>query len=817
MAGWRGLVYFLMVVSLVQVGAEYTGENDFIQRINYGVILKEDAKLFLAKESWLHTFQIDIPKNFQVSKGITLCEKQTQDCTNLNSLIHFITHLRQGTELHLQETIKAIHTLIPHSTMFTSKRNIRSFLPFIGSLAKGLFGTATMDDVNLLARHINSLNRKTQLIAKVLHQHGDHLSSFMSLVDNKTNNLMNGIQEYSKEISVLAHSINMSLVTLQQSMFSISKILINLTNQGNILRSKLDQFQTAVHSLVEGRISPLLLPKHTLTQALHKVQRILTDSYPGFYLTQFHPSFYYTNSNFMFIRNHSILYLTLRFPVSSHTDPLRLYKVLSLPVLVNNTFKHATKLLDLPDFFAVTHQHDYYLPLSAKQLTNCKHDSAITCNFNLALIPSHVQQCTIALFKNDMKQVKRLCNFRFLENHLTHDIIELSSTSVLVYQNKQTLLPGCRFCVINLPCKCSLATKSLYLAPRLVQCYNNTKEVSILHPVNLALLQEFFSDGKLKSIPANKLFSSQVQLSIPHFTFYKHNINNILAADQQMHLSLKKMTAAARNDSKIFKTLTELLLDGLISLQSDWPDLNAILSFASIGIGSLAILVCIYLFLKFRKMATTILVLQQIVKTKSQTIPSFIYEKITKKPEPTETSSIEKFLASEFSWLHASVILSTMVLIFLTVLVCYLYRSRKSKYTTVYIEITSGCDCVTIPLLSLSLCPSYYDFTTPSVDDISLSAFPQCKLFVIFSSFVITNKLTTKPANIPTMIGIDLFTRYKLNKIFMQSFDAYVLVTHQGFVSVLNAPISFLNTPKTNQNIQQPLSQPSQVSMYPRL
>lgn len=49
MAGWRGLVYFLMVVSLVQVGAEYTGENDFIQRINYGVIFKEDAKLFLAK------------------------------------------------------------------------------------------------------------------------------------------------------------------------------------------------------------------------------------------------------------------------------------------------------------------------------------------------------------------------------------------------------------------------------------------------------------------------------------------------------------------------------------------------------------------------------------------------------------------------------------------------------------------------------------------------------------------------------------------------------------------------------------------------
>lgn len=111
-------------------------------------------------------------------------------------------------------------------------------------------------------------------------------------------------------------------------MFNISKILINLTNTGNILRSNLDQFQAAVQSLVMGRVSTLLLPKQTLTHALHKVQGILTQSYPGFYLTHLHPSFYYTNRNFMFIRNHSILYPTLRhvrFPVSS---PAQLFSFL---------------------------------------------------------------------------------------------------------------------------------------------------------------------------------------------------------------------------------------------------------------------------------------------------------------------------------------------------------------------------------------------------------------------------------------------------------------------------------------------------------
>ncbi|XP_052083821.1 uncharacterized protein LOC127721190 [Mytilus californianus] len=415
--------------------------------------------------------------------------------------------------MHLLDTIKAIHTLIPHSTILSSKRNIRSFLPFIGSLAKGLFGTSTMSDVNLLARHINALNKRTELLSDVLHQHGDHLSSYMSVMDNRTTNLMSGIQINSKEIATLAHSMNLSLVTLQQSMFNIFQILINLTNTGNILRRNLDQFQAAVQSLVMGRVSPLLLLKQTLTHALHKVQGISTKSYPGFYLTQLHPSFYYTNRNFMFMRNHSILYLTLRFPVSSHSQPLQLFKVISLPVPVNNTLKHATKLLDLPDFLALTHQHDYYLPLSSNQLTNCQHVSVITCSFNIALVPSHVKQCTIALFNNDKKQVKSLCNFRFLENHLTHDIIELSSTSVLVYQsdklainchNKQNLLPGCKDCVVSLPCKCSLSTKSLYLSPRLVQCYNNTQEVSVQYPVNLALLQEYFSDKQLSSTSYNK-------------------------------------------------------------------------------------------------------------------------------------------------------------------------------------------------------------------------------------------------------------------------------------------------------------------------
>ena len=46
-------------------------------------------------------------------------------------------------------TISSIESLIPESTI-TKSRSKHALLPFIGKLSKGLFGTATMDDFNIL-------------------------------------------------------------------------------------------------------------------------------------------------------------------------------------------------------------------------------------------------------------------------------------------------------------------------------------------------------------------------------------------------------------------------------------------------------------------------------------------------------------------------------------------------------------------------------------------------------------------------------------------------------------------------------------------
>ncbi|CAC5387891.1 unnamed protein product [Mytilus coruscus] len=296
-----------------------------------------------------------------------------------------------------------------------------------------------MSDVQLLANHINALNAKSRSITEALQQHSDHLSSFVKVIDKRTSNLMQGIQDNSLEIQTIAHSFQLAIVSSEQSMVNISQILITLTNNFNVLKSNLLQLQNAFQSLVEGQISPFLIPKHDFSRTLHHIQSTLNKKYPGFYLTHSHPSYYYTTSNFIFTRNFSSLFITVQFPVSSHAQPLQLYKIISLPVPTptNKTTMHATKLLDLPQYLALTYQHDYYLPLSTDDLTNCVHGPIVFCTFNKALIPITVHDCSLALFQNNVKQVSRLCNFRFLENHLSHDIIELTPTSVLVYDSEE--------------------------------------------------------------------------------------------------------------------------------------------------------------------------------------------------------------------------------------------------------------------------------------------------------------------------------------------------------------------------------------------
>ena len=115
-----------------------------------------------------------------------------------------------------------------------------------------------------------------------------------------------------------------------------------------------------------------------------------------------------------------------------------------------------------------------------------------------------------------------------------------------------------------------------------------------VHPVNLALLQEFFDESKLNSIFGDTTFPTPINLTIPEFQMYNHSFSNIVANDQKMHLSLKRIAKATREDQKVFKSLTEPILDGQIKLDPSWPSNTDIIALVSLSVAAY-----VWLFLPF--------------------------------------------------------------------------------------------------------------------------------------------------------------------------------------------------------------------------
>jgi hypothetical protein len=230
-----------------------------------------------------------------------------------------------------------------------------------------------------------------------------------------------------------------------------------------------------------------------------------------------------------------------------------------------------------------------------------------------------------------------------------------------------------------------VSTNDYFYAPRLASCHKNTGDVTVLHQVNLAMLQHFFDESHFQNIFGNTNFAKAVNVSLPKIELYEHDMTSVLANDQKAHLSLSKMADLAKDDKKIFQSLTESLLDGEIAINTKWPTTDDILLIASFGLTVLVSVGLIWTILKIRKLSATILMLQKIQKCHSLVtdVPTFIY----KSPRKTDSDVSTFNININLSWEQANFILLVFTLILIFVCVFKFWRlRRKSKLC---LEITS--------------------------------------------------------------------------------------------------------------------------------
>ena len=456
--GKSGKPLLLLVVLLCICVFGYATEPDqHVQRMNYGIIFEKSSNILLGQEYWLHTFEIPLPKKIHLNE--LYCNMP--QCKTAGHIIKSLNLLRVQCMASVNSTVNQFHRLIPstllppqRSSIGSSRRFKRGLFDFVGSISKSLFGTATTDDINALKRHMQTLNNNNIKLAKAMAQQDEHLSSFISTVDERFQNVMSAVTKNHRDAIALSELAHRSMDALDHEFQILSQLILQQTNMSQQLEKELEHIKLGIHDLVKGKLSPFILSPHVLKSSIGQVQHIISSKFPQFHISNTNPLYFYSFGDFIFTRMHSNLYLTLKIPISPFLQPISIYKIYSFPVPVNSSSNHATQLLDTPEYFLKTEDNQHFTTISSTQLTQCTGTTTLLCTFNIALTASASPSCLSAIFFNQKDAVNNMCDFRFLVDHITPSIFEISPSHILLYQiptialdcsNGQQILKGFPF------------------------------------------------------------------------------------------------------------------------------------------------------------------------------------------------------------------------------------------------------------------------------------------------------------------------------------------------------------------------------------
>ncbi|XP_069116722.1 LOW QUALITY PROTEIN: uncharacterized protein [Argopecten irradians] len=789
---WAILAVMFLCIPLV------VANSSPVQRLNYGILFEPTAQLHLGQEYWTHTFKIPLPSPLYLP-GIRTCQRQT--CKMANQVVDSLNKLRTQCMSNVNSTVKEIHRLIPHSyfpNTLSSGRSKRGLLDFIGQISKSLFGTATSDDVEDLKRHMQVLNNNNVKLAKAMASQSHQLTSFISVVNERLDNIVEAVKSNHDQTVTLSEQFTASLDGIEHELVLLDNLMLTQINATSTLDKHLEHAKLAIHDLAKGKLSPFLLSPKIMKSTLKQVQNIMSSKYKGFSIIHNEPLYYYHYANFVYARHNSMLYLLMKIPISSFIHPLLVYKVYSAPVPVNSTSSHATQLLDTPDYFVHTSDNQHFSTLSHQQLQDCTGTDILYCKFHLALSSVATSSCISAIFYNHKESVKARCDFRFLPNVLSPTITELAPSTLLMYHipmlaldcpNGQKIIKGCSFCVVRIPCLCTVTAGNLFVPPRLGKCKNDTNDISVIHPVNLALLQEFFPSSQHSSIFGDTAYPDFVHVKIPNLNIYNHSFSEKLATDQKYHLSLKKIVETTKRGETVFKSLAESMLEGQIPFTSGtWPDTSGVIALVGTATSGIAIILIFFLYSKLRKVSAMMLLVQKAhtvqAFTVSPHVPSFHFQGV---PNPTTSYTLTENVYNTLMtpWPYVTLSLLTTVFI-LTSIYCIRRKFHNNHKTAVFLELTTGTACELIRIASLPLCPDNWTISPPiDINNIQVfgRVFPVLSVWSEFSIINNNSKHRIYPTN---KVRLSPTQAHAIRKILRQPYAAYTLVCHHGYFHPLS-------------------------------
>lgn len=95
-------------------------------------------------------------------------------------------------------------------------------------------------------------------------QQDQHLSSFISTVDKRFNNIIEAVQKNHQDAVALSDLAHRSMDALDHEFVILSQLILKQTNASIQLGKELEHIKLGIHDLVKRKLSPFILQKVAL-------------------------------------------------------------------------------------------------------------------------------------------------------------------------------------------------------------------------------------------------------------------------------------------------------------------------------------------------------------------------------------------------------------------------------------------------------------------------------------------------------------------------------------------------------------------------
>ena len=553
-------------------------QADTISRVNYGVLFEETGSVWAIYDFWPHTFQIPFPNLTQSETPspnniscAQIAPRQLEACHTMQAALQNVNEVRAKYMSNLQQSLALAKGIMPSESWNDTtslSRSKRALLPFVGDLARALFGTATEKEVRQIAKHIDVLEKRNERMTQAFAQYTDDLSSFMTLSNRKHSLIRDTIQDNRDAISAIADDFADVTSSVSHNM-QFNVLLIKEIYMAMSMQEALQEFLHGIHGLLQHKISPYLLPYEDIEATMEHINHRLKTSRSRLSVKGLTPRTFYTSSNFIWTFRNDSLFITVKFPLVSNVSHLDVFKVFSVPVPFNVSSNHTTQLVDLPPYVAFTRDRKYY----TFPTENIWEQSMVNVQeYNLPLHPIREPSCTTAIFNDDKAKIREMCDFKIQVNAMKPTITHINAGQYLVSNVSHIFLQcpmgahyqtGCQFCIFTVPCLCDISGGTTYFPPRVNHCLNRDDRATAVHPINLAVLLYVFKDYDVTHIYGDSTYLNIPDVQSRTTPLFRHNLTALLARDRDLDLSLQRIADAMANDKLIFETLSDPVLEPL--------------------------------------------------------------------------------------------------------------------------------------------------------------------------------------------------------------------------------------------------------------